>query len=163
VQQDDLSLGIDEYGRDVVSCLREYASLLISRGVKLHTLIVLGSRAKGRGKPESDVDVLVIASNLPGRKTSEFTSLSQKIMNIRQRLLLTDFPLSIGVEPSSSCSKEDFLRWLKEFKVAALDGVYYGKIIYDDGFWNEVQRIFKELEKKYRLQETRLKEMLLVL
>jgi predicted nucleotidyltransferase len=162
-QQDDLGLSVDESGRSIAGCLREYVNLLINRGVKLHTLLILGSRAKGRGKPESDVDVMVIASDLPGRKMSEFTNFPQKIMNIRQQLLLTDFPLCIGVQSSSNCSREEFLQWLREFKVAALDAVYYGKVIYDDGFWSKVMQNFKEIEKKFRLRETTLREMLLVL
>jgi predicted nucleotidyltransferase len=156
-------LGVDEYGRDVVFCLKEYAHLLIRKGVKLHTLIVLGSRAKGRGTPESDIDVMVIASNLPGVKTPEFTNLPQKIMNLKQRLLLSDFPLCIGVQPSACCSREEFLSWLKSFRVVALDAIYYGKVIYDDGFWEKALQLFKKLEKEYRLNETKIKEMLLVL
>jgi predicted nucleotidyltransferase len=159
----DIDLGVDEFGRDVARCLMEYANLLVNRGVKLHTLVVLGSRAKGRGKPESDVDIMVIASNLPGKKMPEFANLPQKILNIRQQLLLADGPLFIGVEPSSCCSKEEFLQWLRRFKVVALDAIYYGKVIYDDGFWKHVVQTFKKIEQKYGLDNTKLKEMLFVL
>ncbi len=155
-------LGTDELGRDIALYLKKYASLLRKRRVKLHTLIVLGSRAKGRGKPESDVDIMIIASDLPGRSTPEFTNAVQKILNIRRNFLLTDAPLFIGVEPTA-CSREEFLQWLKEFKVVALDAIYYGKVIYDDGFWKMVLQYFRKIEKKYGLNKTKIKEMLSVL
>lgn len=159
----DLDLGVDSLGRSVASCLGAYVNLLISRGVKLHVLVVLGSRAKGRGKPQSDVDAVVIASDLPGIRMPEFTNIPEKILNIRQQLLLTDFPLFIGIQPSSSCSKEEFIHWLKEFRAVALDAVYYGKVAYDDGTWGEVLQVFKCLEEKFQLRKTKLKEILLAL
>jgi predicted nucleotidyltransferase len=160
---EELDLGVDKLGRNITFCLKQYVTLLRSRGLKIHTLIVLGSRAKGRGKPDSDVDVMIIASNLPGVKTPEFINFPQKIMNIKQRLLLSDFPLCIGVQPSACCSREEFLNWLKDFKAVALDAIYYGKVIYDDGFWEKALQLFKKLEKEYRLNGTKIKEMLLVL
>jgi predicted nucleotidyltransferase len=157
---EELDLGVDKLGRNITFCLKQYVTLLRSRGLKIHTLIVLGSRAKGRGKPDSDVDVMIIASNLPGVKTPEFTNLPQKIMNIKQRLLLSDFPLCIGVQPSACCSREEFISWLKGLRVVALDAIYYGKVIYDDGFWEKALQSFKKLEKEYHLNETKIKEML---
>ncbi|MGD0028168.1 MAG: polysaccharide deacetylase family protein [Candidatus Bathyarchaeia archaeon] len=158
-----LDLGKDERGRDIASCLQTYVALLQKRGVKLHTLIVLGSRAKGRGQPQSDVDVTIIASNLPGKSTSEFTNFAQKIMNLRRELLLSDFPLLFGVQQSSCCSKTEFIQWLKEFRVIALDAVYYGKVIYDDGFWKEVRRTFEKIDKEYHLNRTELPKLLYLL
>ena len=157
------NLGVDRRGRDVAVCLQMYVTLLIRRGVKVHTLLVLGSRAKGRARPQSDVDVTIIASDLPGKNTFEFTDLAQKIMNVRKEILLCDFPLLIGVQPSSCCSKCEFIRWLKDFKAIALDAVYYGKVIYDDGFWNEVKSIFEGIEKKYNLNETEVPALLFAL
>jgi predicted nucleotidyltransferase len=162
-QFNEYDLGTDELGRNITYCLKQYVTLLMKRGLKIHTLIVLGSRAKGRGKPDSDVDVMIIASNLPGVKIPEFTNFPQKIMNLKQRLLLLDFPLCIGVQPSACCSREEFLMWLKGFRVVALDAIYYGKVIYDDGFWEKALQLFKKLEKEYRLNETNIKDMLLML
>jgi len=163
VHSKNLDLGVDEFGRDVALYLKEYVNLLLSRGLNLHTVIVLGSRAKGRWVPESDIDVMVIASNLPGIKTPNFTNVIQKILNLRQKFLLLDYPLCLGVQPSACCSKEDFLRWLLEFNVTALDAVYYGKVVYDDGFWEDVKKIFNEMNNKYRLDETLVKKMLWIL
>lgn len=158
-----IDLGIDDLGRDVALGLKDYVNLLLSRGVKLHTLLVLGSRVKGREKPESDVDVMIIASKLPGKSSPELTNLPQKILNIRRWLSLRDAPLFMGIQPSACCSREEFLQWLKEFKISALDAIYYGKVICDDGFWTYVLSAFKEIEEKYRLKETELKRILLAL
>lgn len=155
-----LDLGKDENGRDVAYCLQYYVALLRKRKVKIHTLIVLGSRAKGRARPTSDVDVTIIASDLPGKSTSEFTNLPQKIMNIKRQMLLSDLPLLIGVQQSSCCSKVEFTQWLEEFRVIALDAVYYGKIIYDDGFWKKVKHTFAEMDNKYNLSDTEIPQLL---
>jgi len=158
-----IDLGIDDLGRDVGLGLKEYVNLLLGRGVKLHTLLVLGSRVKGRAKPESDVDVMIIASKLPGKSSPELTNIPKKILNIRRWLLLIDAPLFMGIQPSACGSKGEFLQWLKEFKIQALDAIYYGRIIYDDGFWKYVQGIFKEREERYRLEKKELKRILLSL
>lgn len=159
----ELDLGTDDAGRDVVSGLEEYQRLLLSRNVRLHTLIALGSRAKGRGKPESDIDVTIIASDLPGKSSPGFPNIPKKILNIRRWFLLNDIPIFMGIQPSGCCSKEEFLSWLGEFKLQALDAVYYGKVIYDDGFWQHVLATFREMEDKYQLNKTNLKELLIAL
>jgi predicted nucleotidyltransferase len=158
-----IDLGTDVAGRSVAAGVCEYAHLLLKRGVKLNSLIVLGSRAKNRAKQESDVDVMIIASNLKGRNVPGLTNIPQKILGIRRWFLLSDAPISMGIQPSGECSKEEFLRWLKEFRILALDAVCYGKVIYDDGFWDTVLVAFDEIKEKYRLAETTLKEMLFVL
>jgi hypothetical protein len=64
------------------------------------------------------------------------------------------------VQQSSCCSKTEFIQWLKEFRVIALDAVYYGKVIYDDGFWKEVRRTFEKINKEYHLSRTELPALL---
>jgi predicted nucleotidyltransferase len=157
------NLGEDFFGRDIGKGMLEYVRLLKKRGVMVHTVIVLGSRAKGGSTRESDVDVLVIAKNLPGRSYPGMTTLAQKILGLRRWFLLSDRPLFIGVQPSGSCSSEEFLQKLENFDLMALDAIYYGKIIYDDGFWLEARKKFKEMEEKYNLEETPLKQLLLPL
>lgn len=161
--REGMNLGIDELGRDVFTCIKKYVEILLQRGVKLHTVIVLGSRVKGRWKPESDVDVMVIASGLPGRSIPEPTNFVQKVLNIRRSILLSDAPLFVGIQPSACCSKEEFLQWLKEFRASALDAVYFGKVIYDDGFWKHVLNVIEDIEKRYKLDRAELKQILSVL
>lgn len=156
-------LGVDESGRDVRNGVVYYVEILKKRGVKVHTVLVLGSRAKGRSKPDSDVDVLIVASDLPGRTIPIFPSLAQKILGIRRWFLLSDWPICMGIEPSGCCSKEEFLQRLEDFELEALDAMYYGKIVCDDGFWLEANKKFKEIEEKYEFDKKQLKRMLLPL
>ena len=144
------NLGIDEFGRDLDQCMEQYVTILKRRGLKVRTVIILGSRAKNRWKPKSDIDTIVIASDLPRKG----------FFGLRRWYSLSDRPIYIGVE-SYGCSEKDFLHMLENFHIAALDAIFYGKIVYDDGFWSVVKKTFKKLEKKYQLQEIPLKQMLL--
>jgi predicted nucleotidyltransferase len=157
----NLELGVDEFGRSIFDGIQRYVEIIKSRGVKVHTVLVLGSRAKGRWNPTSDVDVTVIASNLPVNRHRVWPI--KKIVELKQSFTLSDFPTSIGVEPSECCDKKEFLRRLEKFDIHALDAVYYGKVIYDDGFWEEVKKKVELLEKKYNLPVTELKNRLLPL
>lgn len=150
--------GLDEFGRDVEKGLKEYVDLLKKRGLDLQTVILLGSRVKSKCNPESDVDITVIASNLPRERNHHIPF--GEILEFRRWLYLSDRPLFLGVEPSGCCSKEEFIHRLENFDVQALDALYYGTIIYDDGFWIEARRRFRQIEKKYQLEETGLQRLL---
>jgi predicted nucleotidyltransferase len=153
----DSSFGCDEYGRDIEDGLKKYINILKNRGIALHTVILLGSRAKGLWTSRSDVDVTIIASNLP--KEGE-NLLSKRLTNLRRRLILCDRPLYLGIEPSGCCSKEEFLERLRSFDIQALDAIFYGRIIYDDGFWDIAKAQYTEIECKYRLDPLYLKKIL---
>jgi predicted nucleotidyltransferase len=155
--QDNSKFGCDEFGRDIKDGLRKYVKILKSRGLTVHTVVLLGSRAKGRWTPQSDVDVTIIASNLPkeGKNT-----LLKRLSNLKKCIILSDRPLYLGIEPSGCYSKEEFLKRLKNFDIQTLDAVYYGQIIYDDGFWESVKAQYNEMERKCRLDDLRLKELI---
>jgi len=153
----------NDLGQDVWLGLKMYVRILLDRKVKLHTLLVLGSRAKGRAKPSSDIDVLVIASGLPGRSSAELTNLAQKISNIRRSILLADNSIFLGIQPSGCCSREEFLQWLGEFKILAWDAICYGIQVYDDGFWAHALRRSKEIRYRYGLEDTELRHVLRML
>lgn len=147
---ENLDLGIDQFGRSVAEGMLTYVELLKSRGFQVHTVVVLGSRAKGRWTPDSDVDVTVIAGNILGK---------EGFLGIRNWYLLSDKPLFMGIE-SCCCSKEKFLRLLNDFDLMSLDSMYYGKVICDDGSWIELKKKFEEMEREYNLKKLSLKEML---
>jgi predicted nucleotidyltransferase len=153
----DSSFGCDEYGRDIEDGLRKYINILKNRGIVLHTVILLGSRAKGLWTSRSDVDVTIIASNLPKERKN---LLSKRLTNLKRRLILSDRPLYLGVEPSGCCSKEEFLERLRSFDIQALDAIFYGRIIYDDGFWDVAKAQYTEIECKYGLDPLYLKKLL---
>jgi predicted nucleotidyltransferase len=152
-----LWLGVDEFGRSIAEEMQRYVQILMKRGIKLHTVLVLGSRAKGGWKPSSDVDVTIIASNLP--RNEHYPGILAKI-SLKRLFLLSDIPLFIGVEPTRCCSREEFLKLLESFDIDALDAVYYGKVIYDDGFWEKAERKLEILEKTFNLSREKLKRKL---
>lgn len=149
--------GCDLYGRDVEDGLLKYIRVLMSRNVNVHTVIVLGSRAKGRWTPESDVDVTIIASNLPPEGKN---IISKRFFDMVKRVILSDRPLYLGVEPSGCCSKDEFLRRLKNFDTQVLDAIYYGKVIYDDGFWKTVKDEYDRIKMVYELDDSLMKKLL---
>ena len=151
------AFGKDELGRDVEDGLLSYVQLLKQRGIKLHTVIVMGSRAKGRWKPQSDIDVTIIADNLPREGRN---SLSKRILALHKGFLLSERPLYMGIEPSGCCSEDEFLKRLRQFDIQILDAIFYGKVIYDDGFWAKVIKEYETLMKKYSLEKLPLKELL---
>lgn len=147
-------LGVDQFGRDVAEGMLRYIKLLKKRGFQVHTVVVLGSRVKGRWKPESDVDVTVILNTVPKENG---------LLGLKRWLLLSDRHVCMGIEPSGCYTKREFLHLLGNFNLMALDAVYYGRVVYDDGFWVEVKRRFKEMKRKYKLQKIPLKEMLFII
>ena len=153
----DSSFGCDERGRDIEDGLHKYVSILKNRGLKVHTVIVLGSRAKGLWTPRSDVDVTIIATNLP---KEGINFLSKRLLNLKRRIILSDRPLYLGIEPSGCCSKDEFLKKLEMFDINALDALLHGRVIYDDGFWLKVREKGKEIMSKHGLSEELLKRVL---
>jgi glycosyltransferase involved in cell wall biosynthesis/predicted nucleotidyltransferase len=139
------NLGIDEFGRQVTQGLLFYSGLLRIRGVALHTIVVLGSRAKGRWSPKSDVDVLIIADEIPNRH--------------RRGPIFSDVPIFLGIRPDIFTPSE-LLSELGCLNTKILDAVYYGKVVYDDGFWSVVNQRVKQFEAEFSLDETHLKEII---
>lgn len=149
--------GADEFGRDVADGISKYMELLKTRGLIVQTVIVLGSRVKGSWKPSSDIDITIISDNLPGNKKGSFP----KLFGIVGHEILSDKPLCLGIEPSGCCSRKEFLQRLKEFDIQVLDAIFYGQIVYDTGFWSEVKKEFRKLEREYGLSQLNLKQKLL--
>jgi predicted nucleotidyltransferase len=152
------SLGCDELGRDVEDGVHQYIEHLKARKLQFHTVIVLGSRVKGAWTPKSDVDITIIASSLP-KEGRNF--LTERLFGLIRRIILSDRPLYLGIEPSYCCSKAEFLERLEKFDIQALDAVLYGRVVYDDGFWRTVKMKYSKMEKKYALKQIPLKKMLL--
>jgi predicted nucleotidyltransferase len=150
--------GVDEFGRSINYGVLQYVEILKSRGLRLNTVLVMGSRAKGRWKPSSDVDLTIIAENLP--KIKNYPPPLNRIVMLKRWFLLSDIPLFMDVEPSQCSNKDVFLQKLNSFDIHALDAIYYGKPIYDDGFWNATKTMYEKTEKELDLQNTDLKEKL---
>jgi predicted nucleotidyltransferase len=102
--------------------------LLKNRKLHIHTVVVLGSRVKRSWKPQSDVDVTIIAEGLPREATNILT---RRLGILTRRIVLSDRPLYLGIEPSGCCSRQEFLDRLEQFDVTVLDAVFYGRLLFD--------------------------------
>jgi predicted nucleotidyltransferase len=101
-------------------------------GVRLVSLVVFGSRGRGTARPDSDLDLLIVADRLPaGRmaRVAEFAAV--------ETLLVADGALGIGAVQCSPVfkSRDEATAGSPLF----LDMVDDGQILYDrDGFFANV-------------------------
>lgn len=147
--------GCDIFGRDVEDGLNKYIKSLNLDKLKINTLIVLGSRVKNRWTPESDIDLTLIADNLPKKGKN---AISRRLYYSKISRIFSDKLFHLGAEISLCYSKKEFIEKLHNFDIHALDAVSYGKVIYDDGFWITIEKEYAQLVEKYGLDPTLLKE-----
>jgi predicted nucleotidyltransferase len=71
-----------------LNLINKYISLLKQKGIKVSQVILFGSHAKGKAKPDSDIDIAVISSQF-GRN------------NLKEMMLLRKLALEIDshIEP----------------------------------------------------------------
>lgn len=141
-----------ENGRSVGATeenLRDYLRLLAKRGLVVHSIILLGSRAKNRGKPTSDIDLLVVASGLP-------KTMFKFLLKKRRASVLTDTPLFLKIE-SHGLTRDEFLRALRRFELVTLDALLCGKVLVDDGFWAVARREYASVQNEFCLDNDKLR------
>jgi len=148
--------GCDRHGRAVESGLNEYVRLLRAKDSKLHTVLVLGSRVKGKWSPGSDVEVTIISDSLSSKNLDP---ISQRLYDLKVHSRYSDRPLNMGIVASCYYSRSEFLRSVEQLDFQALDALFYGDVIYDDGFWPTALGRYKELERRYGLDRDRLKKI----
>jgi predicted nucleotidyltransferase len=123
----------------------KYFKLLQQRGLNVHSIVLLGSWAKNRGHAKSDLDIIVVATGLP----------TGPIGRILRNRKLTEFPLFLGIEPYGY-TKQEFLECITHLDLRALDALYCGKVLFDNGFWQQAQENSKLIEEKYLLKKEEL-------
>jgi len=103
---------------------------------EVRTVILFGSRAKGNGTENSDVDLCVIADDLP------------------QEVLKRRYPAPSGYKLLSILGfhPDEFITMLKDANPLILDIVSCGEIVYDNGFFKQVEGLFHQVIKKYGLK-----------
>jgi hypothetical protein len=148
--------GCDKHGRDIESGLNEYVGLLRTRDSKLHTVLILGSRVKGTWLPGSDVDVTIVSDSLSSKNLDP---ISQRLYDLKVHFRYSDRPLNLGIVASCYYSRNEFIRSIEQFDFQALDALFYGKVVYDDGFWSVAMDRYRELEKRYGLDADSLKKI----
>jgi len=97
-------------------------------------VILFGSYARGDFTEGSDIDVCVIAENLPRDE------LARRCLT---GLYSTPKIRAIGFYP------EEFLQFLTDLRFLAYDIVADGVPIHDDGFFSEIKRAYSDCLKKH--------------
>uniref|UniRef100_A0A7C4NJF4 Polymerase beta nucleotidyltransferase domain-containing protein n=1 Tax=Ignisphaera aggregans TaxID=334771 RepID=A0A7C4NJF4_9CREN len=101
-------------------------------------MILFGSRARGDYTDRSDIDVLVVADDLPKDPRESFALLRD-----------TSF---VNVNPIGF-NTESFLKKLKDGSVFVIEVIEDGKILYaDNEFLDKVMNIYRDVRKKYARQ-----------
>jgi len=103
---------------------------------QVRAVILFGSRARGNDMENSDVDLCLIADGLP------------------QNVLKRRYPAPLGYKFLSVLGfhPDEFITMLKDANPLILDIVSYGKIVYDNGFFKQVEGLFPQVIKKYGLE-----------
>jgi len=135
--REEVDLGTTPEGVDVSKSLLRYVRFLLSRGVRVRSVIVIGSRARGDWLPWSDTDVVIV------------------IDQADKRLPRNEDALAIGLE-TRVFRPDELLKALEEFRLTALEAGDHGIPIYDDGFWHEFKARFEELRRAHGLERTEL-------
>ncbi len=57
--------------RPVIGVIKRFASALIEKGIKVDKIILYGSQAKGKARPDSDIDIAVVSRDFGKDRTEE--------------------------------------------------------------------------------------------
>ena len=120
---------------NINNILAEYSKIL-SLMLGKFTGVLYGSMARGDNNLWSDIDFLVISDKLPQNPLK------------RIEFLYSIMESSIEVK---GYTRNEFLKMIEKRNPIALDSLYEGKIIADDGFWEIAMNKFEEVKKRYEL------------
>ncbi|MEM2927238.1 MAG: nucleotidyltransferase domain-containing protein [Candidatus Bathyarchaeia archaeon] len=135
----EVDFGSTELKMNVKSGLEKYVKLLLDSSLKVRTIVIMGSRARGDWKPHSDTDILVIAENFPQDHSGLLVALNPPEV------------WGLSLEPRAYTPK-DFLDAIWALELTALDAIQEGIVLYDDGFWMEAKKAFQRAKRAYRLR-----------
>ncbi|MEM0440468.1 MAG: nucleotidyltransferase domain-containing protein [Candidatus Caldarchaeum sp.] len=116
--------------------VRRFLEELEAAGYSVKSVVLFGSYAKDSFTEASDIDVCVVCENLP--------------RNVWGLPDLTKLPRVRGVQPLAY-TPEDFLSALRKLSPVALDIVYDGIVLRDDGFMKQAKAVYEELRAKHGL------------
>lgn len=125
-------MGEEEAGR-VRRALSEFTSRLLGKGLRVNSVILIGSRARGDWLKESDVDILVISDDFTGLKFYE-----------REELISKEWDYLLPLEPWCYTRSEMEEAITSRPRIDVIDALEYGVVVYDDGFWDEVRKKYRE-------------------
>ncbi len=110
---------------------------------RVRSAVLFGSVAKGTYGVGSDIDLLVIAQDLP----ENFLKRLKVLYDANK----TKAPLEIF-----PYTPDEFLLMIRKAHPTALDALNEGKILYDDGFFESMRKKFETLKQERGLVRTSL-------
>lgn len=101
-------------------------------------VVLFGSRAKGQHTEESDADICLISDDLP------------------EDVFRRRYPAPSGYRFLSifGFRPREVLELLRRANPFVLDIVHEGKLLYDDGFFQEVREVYAETVQRHNLRRT---------
>lgn len=118
--------GIEEVKRE----LEKLAEVL--QDLRVHSIVLFGSRARGEHLKSSDYDVLIVAEGFENMSFYE-----------REYLVLSRYRGRVPLEPWCYTPREVVESLERRPRIDIVDAVEHGMVVYDDGFW-------KRIREKYR-------------
>ncbi|MEM2992189.1 MAG: nucleotidyltransferase domain-containing protein [Candidatus Caldarchaeum sp.] len=120
---------------EVTQMVSNYVNAVRENGFDVVSAVLFGSRARGVELVYSDVDLLLVLSNCSYGFVERIEALSKFW---RHELSLEVFPYT----------KDEVMRLFKRGSITLYDSLEHGIIIYDDGFFSSLRRLFAELVGK---------------
>ena len=77
---------------NIIAVTRSFRSLLESDNIQIDSMIVFGSQAKGKARPDSDIDVCVVSPTFGRDDIAEMQMLFKKARRIDSRI--EPYPMS---------------------------------------------------------------------
>ena len=127
-------------GMDNIKGIRAYCEKIKKR-FNTRAIILFGSYARKDFYDDSDIDIIVISDELP-----------EKILD-RIYVLMKMNNSSIPIEPHGFTSKE-FIRMIRHISITALDAMFEGLVLYDDGFIGDAGEEYEKALRLYDMEKT---------
>ncbi len=119
--------------REVIKELQSLAEKL--RSLRLRSLVLFGSWARGEQLRDSDIDVLIVAEGFRGKPFYE-----------REELVLQLYDGRLPIEPWCYTPKEIIEAVTRKPRIDVIDAAQRGLPVYDDGFW----KLISERARRWR-------------
>ena len=103
-------------------------------------IILFGSLARGDFNERSDVDIIVIASNLPDNY-------------IKRSLLLYNLIETLDPIEPLGFTPEEFIQMIQNKNCTSLFAMNEGKALYNETYFNFLKEIYKDTVNKYNISK----------
>ena len=114
---------------DVSRELGRYVTVLEERfGVDLVSVVLFGSRARGTARPDSDVDLLVVARDLPGSRLARQRILFRLARTVSEEFADALMPVPLTPEEAATV-KPYYLGMLSGHRILRDAGGFFGGVL----------------------------------